>query len=441
MEGGLGRAFEAELADAAAFAASVRSQWPKAQALRANGRVAHEAGASAGQELAFMLASGVAHLRAMEGAGVGPAEASPLILFTLSAGPDVIVEIAKLRAARLLWARVMEACGAAPAQRAMALQAITSRRMMTRHDAWTNILRATAACFAAAAGGADVITVLPMTTPLGEASAQARRLARNTQIILMEESHLGRVADPGGGAFAIERLTADLAETAWGLFQKIEAEGGIAACLRAGSFQKDVAAKHEAASRDVARRKAAITGLSDFPLLGEQAPAFSPAPRAEPVVLAADAIAPLKWARLSEPFEALRDAGERSGSPAVFFANLGPLAEFSARANFAKNLFAVGGVAAHAPETDYPGHVEMAAAMKAAGLRVAVLTGADARYAAEAPDAAKALKASGCDWLIYAGKPGDEAALRAVGFDQFIFAGQDAVLALKTLHASLGIAP
>ena len=430
---------EAELAEAAAFAKDAAARFPGCAPLLVQGRSVHEAGAGPALELAALLAALAAHLRALDAAGIAPDAAAGLIIGRLSVGPDVIVEIAKLRAARALWTNLFAACGVIDAP--LRLQAVTSRRMLTRDDAWTNILRNTSSCFAAAAGGADIITVLPFTEPLGLPGPLARRMARNTQIILMEECRLGHVADPGGGAFAVEALTQSLAEEAWALFQEIEANGGLIAAAKAGTLQQKIAVSAEHRAKLVATRRAPLTGVSDYPLLAEttpetEAPPPSGASTARP---SADQIAPLVWTRLSEPFEALRDAA-KAKAPKVFFANLGPLAEFSPRSNFAMNLFAAGGVTAFGPDTVYSDHAAMAAALKTSSCKVAVLTGSDTRYAAESLEAATALKAAGCDWLIHAGKPADEQAVRAKGFDQFIFAGQDAIAALRLLHTALGIA-
>ncbi len=423
---------------AAAQAKALSDRYPRGTALRVSAQEAHEAGASPAQELSLLLASAAAYLRAMDAAAIAPATAVTMMLVRLAVGPDVIVEMAKLRAARLLWANLTAACGAADAP--MRLHGITSRRMLTRDDAWTNILRGTAACFAAATGGADVVTVTPFTAPLGPAGALARRMARNTQIILMEESRLGHVADPGGGAFAVEALTQSLAVEAWGLFQGIEAQGGLIAAAKAGTIQAEIGKTAEARGKLVASRRLPLTGVSDFPLLAETTPEIEPMSATESIALTLtrDRIAPLAWARLSAPFEALRDA-VKGHDARVFFANLGPLAEFSPRANFAQNLFAAGGVAGIGPDTAYADHAAMAAAFMASGARVAVLTGSDTRYATDSLDAAKALKAAGCDWLIHAGKPADEQAVRAKGFDQFIFAGQDTIATLRLLHTALGI--
>ncbi|KAF0186448.1 MAG: methylmalonyl-CoA mutase subunit beta [Hyphomonadaceae bacterium] len=428
------------LKDAAAFAATQRDRFPKATWLRADARLVHEAGGSEAQEIAAALSSGIASLRALTDAGFPIDDAGGAILFTVSVGPDILVETAKLRALRLTWARVMEASGAKPEARAAQIHAVTSRRMMTRHDAWTNMLRTTAAAFAAAVGGAEAITVLPFTDALGRPTPFSRRIARNTQLILMEESHLGHVIDPAGGAWFVEKLTRDLAEEAWKEMQGIEAQGGIIAALTNGVVQHEVELIRQKRQKAFATRRESVTGVTDFPLLGAELPAtqgaraFRPASDAS-LKARAPVLSPIRWA---EPFETLRDKGEAAKASA-FFATLGPLAEFSARANFATNLLAAGGVGAIGSEDVYADAAALGAAFAKSGATVAVLCGSDARYASDAASAAQALKAAGALWIVYAGKPADEAAMRTAGVDQFIFAGQDALEALKTLHAALGV--
>ncbi len=439
-----------DIAAAARFAASLRETLPIATALRVDARPVHEAGGTEAQELAAALAAGVAYLRALGEAGVSIDEAGATLLFTLSIGADVLIEAAKLRALRLCWARVMEASGAKPEARAARTHAVTSRRMLTKRDPWSNILRATASCFASAVGGAEAITVLPLTDALGLPAGFARRVARNTQITLMEESHIGAVIDPAGGAWFVEKLTRDLAEAAWTKFQAIEAEGGIVAALASSALQKEIAAARDAKAKAYATRRDAITGVSDFPLLEERVPetlgfdfaarvvaqlnAEAPAPKAD---IKGAALAPIRWAA---PFEALRDKAERvSPRRGIFFANLGPLAEFSARSNFARNLFAAGGVEAIEPEAVYDHLPALCAAWAASGAPAAVLCGTDKRYGDEAAETASALKAAGCAHVILAGRPADEAALRAGGVDQFIFAGQSALDALAEIHGALGL--
>lgn len=418
-----------------AFVVETLSALPAARFLRADARIVHEAGATEAQEIATALLAGIHYLRALDAKGVGAAAAANAIAFAVSVGPDVLIEAAKLRALRLCWARVLEASGVAADGRAARIHAFTSRRMMTRYDAWTNILRVTTAAFAAAIGGADDITTYPLTDALGLPSAFGRRVARNTQNVIAEECRLGHVADPAGGAWFVEQMTRELADKAWAIMQSIEAKGGMVEALNAGLVQGLVSEARQARQALIATRRETITGVSDFPLLGATKPEFEP--RAQNAV-ATGGLAPIRWA---EPYEALRDRADRAEKPAVFFANLASLAEFAARSQFARNLFAAGGVAALGPEDAHASMEALVDAFRASKARVAVITGADAAYAEHAENCAQRLKAGGADWVVLAGKPGEsEAKLRNAGVDQFIYTGVDVVKALETLHAALGIA-
>ena len=277
-------------------------QFALATTLRVDARPAHEAGASEAQELACLIAAGIDLLRRLEAAGMARAAAARQIIFTLSASANYGIEIAKLRAARRLWARCLEALEVDP--HSMKLQAVTSARMLTKYDAWTNMLRNTAACFAASVGGADIITVRAFNEALGRPEELGRRIARNTQIMAMEESGLGRVADPSGGAWFTETVGDELAEAAWAEFQQIESEGGYGQSLIDGKLQARIAEVHAARMKDVERRKIPITGVSEFPLLDEiGAPNADIAPA--PARRHEGALNPV---RISEPFEDLRDA-------------------------------------------------------------------------------------------------------------------------------------
>ena len=189
------------------------------------------------------------------------------IAFRLAADADEFISLAKFRALRLLWARVGEVCGA-PARPAR-IHGESAWRMISARDPWVNVLRGAMAAFSAGLGGADSVSVLPFTQGLGLPDPFARRLARNAQLILLEESHLGFVADPAAGAGAFEALTEALCAAAWGVFQGIEAQGGLYAALARGDFQQAVAKASEARARDVARRKTPLIGVSDFPDLAE----------------------------------------------------------------------------------------------------------------------------------------------------------------------------
>jgi methylmalonyl-CoA mutase len=304
------------------------------------------------------------------------------------------------------------------------------------------MLRATIATFAAGLGGANAITVLPHTLALGLPDAFARRMARNTQLILLEESNLARVADPMAGAGGTESLTRELCETAWALFQEIETSGGVFAALQQGLIQSKVAATRKARDADIAKRRLVLTGASEFPNLSEAAVQVempAPAARIENSV-AAISFAPLAPVRLAEPFERLRDRSDaklKSGGkrPSVFLANLGAPADFTARATFARSFFEAGGIAAIDGEGSSDPKT-LAAAAKASGAELVCLCSSDKVYAQYAIDAAKALTAAGAAHIYLAGRPGEqEAALRGAGVGDFIFAGGDALTLLQQAYA------
>ncbi len=403
--------------------------------------VPHEAGASEAQELAFLASALVAYLRAFEAAGVGAADAFPHIAFAVSADTDLFLNAAKVRAARLIIARIAEASGAPAAD--MHITAVTSGRMMAKLDPWTNMLRTTAACAGAAFGGANAITVLPYTWALGAPDRFARRIARNTQLVLQEESSLGRVVDPTGGSWYVESLTDELASKAWALFQRIEGQGGIASALSSGAVQDDIAAVAAARVDAVATGRLELTGVSVFPLLAEDGVKVVPLPAARPLT-GKQLVRPLAPHRLAEPFEGLRDAADaflaKTGArPRVFLANLGDIVEHNGRSTWAWNFLAAGGIEGLNSD-GYTDGAAAAAAFKASGASVACLCSSDAIYAKEAQAAAKALKAAGAGRVLMAGRPKDsEAALRAAGVDGFLFAGQNALTTLADLQKALGV--
>ena len=304
-----------------------------ASLLRIDARMVHEAGGSDAQELGALIASAVDTLRRLPEADL--TALAPRVSFALALDANYGLGVAKLRAARRLWARCLELLEVSPVP--MRIQATTSARMLTRYDAWTNMLRCTTAAFAGAIGGADIVTVRPFNAALGVPEELGRRIARNTQIIAMEESQLGRVADPAGGAWFTESFAEDLANTAWAEFQQIEKEGGFASSLLAGALQSRIAAVRDARAKDIAKRKVAITGVSEFPLLEEiAAPVADPVkPKPAPAALGmAETCTPLLPIRLAAPFEALRDtAAAAKNEPAIFLATLGPVAEQIGRAH------------------------------------------------------------------------------------------------------------
>ena len=402
----------------------------------ADGRVIHNAGGSEAQELAFALSVALAYLRAVEADGVALDAARRMIFFRLSADADQFLTIAKFRALRKLWARVEVSCELA-AEPAF-ISAETAWRMMARRDPHVNILRATVAAFAAALGGADAITVLPFTAARGLADRFARRIARNTQLLLSEESHLDKVADPAAGSGAVEDLTDQLCQTAWALFQEIETAGGVAAALEAGLIRSKVATVRAERDASVARRKDALTGVSIFPNLTEaNAKVDLPAPSIKP---SPGGLQPI---RLAEPFEALRDASDRrlaktGARPKIFLANLGVPADFTARTTFAKNFFEAGGIDAVNDDSVDAG--ALASAFQGSGAALVCLCSNDKVYEKQAAEAARVLEAAGARHIYLAGRPREqEAALKAAGVQSFIYEGCDTLATLKGAYDILGI--
>ncbi|MEU6467775.1 methylmalonyl-CoA mutase family protein [Streptomyces massasporeus] len=408
-----------DTAPAAELARLCAGEYPGLRALTVDALPYHEAGGSAAQELGCSLATGVAYLRELAGAGLDVEQACAQLEFRYAATADQFLTIAKLRAARRLWARVAEVCGA-PGAGAQLQHAVTSPVMMTRRDPWVNMLRSTIATLAAGAGGADAVTVLPFDHALGLPDAFARRIARNTSTILIEESHLARVIDPAGGSWYVERLTDELAHAGWEFFQRIERLGGMPAALRSGDLERDLAETWQARAGLLAKRREPITGVSEFPFLAEK-----------PVVRA-DAPEPrsggLPRVRRDEAYEALRARSDAhlaaTGSrPRIFLAALGPAAAHTARLTFASNLFQAGGIE---PVTE--------GTFEESGATEAVLCSSDALYAEQAEAAVQDLKAAGARQVFLAGRPGDHP-----GVDAYVFAGCDAVAVLSATLDRMGV--
>jgi methylmalonyl-CoA mutase len=340
----------------------------------------HDRGASDVQELAYSLKTGADYLRSMTDAGVDLDEAAHLVEFRLAATDEQFPTIAKLRAARRLWARVLELSGSA--EREQRQHVVTSRPMLSKYDPWVNMLRATVAAFAAGVGGADAVTVLPFDTPLGVPDAFGRRIARNTSHLLVDEAHVAVAADPAGGSYAVEKLTDDLAVAAWELFGRLEEGEELAPLIEATVAERD---------RQVETRKRPLTGLSEFPNLDETLPERAPAPESREV------------RRYGAAFEALRDA---PAPEPVLLAPLGTVAQHTARSTFASNLLAAGGIAV-TTDGDH---------------KVACVVGPDVLYDEEGADRAAALREAGVEWVIVAGRPRDWADDScAVGVDALDF--------------------
>lgn len=360
-------------------------------------------GATDAEEIGLALAAGVEYLRALTDAGFTIEQALDQISFRFATTDDQFAQIAKFRAARQLWARVAEIVGA-PEHGTCPQHALTAPVMFTQRDPWVNMLRSTVAAFAAGVGGATDVEVLPFdwAIPGGlpkTSRSFARRIARNTNLLLLEESHLSHVIDPGGGSYFIEAFTTQLADKAWDVFTSVEAEGGLQQAIAAGTVAKLLDDAHEAQRKDIARRIKKITAINEFPNLAE-----APLP--------ADLrVEPSRVRRWAAEFEALRNRSDaymevRGTRPAAVLIPLGPLAKHNIRTGFATNLLASGGIEALNPGQVTPGTEEFTAAAKSAA--IAVICGTDQEYDATGKDAYEALRAAGVDTILLAGSPGHE---------------------------------
>lgn len=397
-----------------------------------DGTVFHDAGASDAQELGAAVAAGLEYLRVLSGEMPVP-EALRQLEFRFAATDDQFATLAKFRAARRLWARVAHVCGT-PSEGAAPQHAVTSAAMMSRRDPWVNLLRTTLAAFGAGVGGADTVTVLPFDSalPAGELGVSAsfsERMARNTQLLLLEESHLGHVQDPGAGSWYVEQLTADLAGAAWTFMQEIEAAGGYRAAQDSGLLATTIGATRTRRESDIAHRRTAVTGVNEFPNLAES-----------PLSEAARAAGPGQ--RYGAAFDALRDRSDaylaaHGTRPQAMLVPLGTVAEHNVRVTFIANLLASGGI-----ESINPGPLaeyEIAAAAKESGASIAVLCGTDARYGTDAAGAVEQLRNAGVGTVLLAGPEkvltGIEEARRP---DGFLAARIDAVAALTALLEKVG---
>lgn len=402
---------------------------PGVHAITVDARVYRDAGASAADEIAFAVATGIAYLRALVEAGVDLPTAFEHIDFRVSASADQFLTIAALRAMRALWARVGQVCEVPEPDRGAVVHAVTALRMFTREDPWVNVLRSTLATFAACAGGADAITVLPYDTIAGLPEKFSRRLARNTQIVLADEANIGKVTDPAGGSYYVEELTREVAEQAWAVVQEIDAAGGMESALAGGLIAARIEAARTEDGARIATRRQPITGVSMFPLAGEQRLARR---RRADLPVAAGALLPHRDA---QAYEGLRDrslafAAQDGKQPTVALVALGGRRDFGARETFATNLLAAGGIAAALFEGE-----SAAADALATAPAVVVLASSPKGYAAHAADAVAALRAGAVAQILVAGRARE---LGETVVDGEIYDGMDVIGFLSGLLDRVG---
>lgn len=414
-----------DLSAAVSLVRRCHDDFPLMRAIVVDGTVFHDAGAGVVEELGCSLAAGVGYLRALTSDGQDVDSALAALDFRYAASADQFLTIAALRAARRLWNRVGDVSGASAEVRGQRQHAVTSSVMMTKRDPWVNMLRTTVACFAAGVGGADAVTVAPFDSELGLPEAFARRIARNTQTLLMEEGHLARVLDPAGGSWYVESLTDQLAAAAWDWFTEIERAGGLAAAMESGLIADRLVSGWAARRDRLAHRSDPITGVSEFPNLTETLPVREPYPLAAP----GSERAALPVVRAAEDFEALRDrvdaaAAEHDSRPAVFLARLGSIDASTPRSSFAANLFQAAGLDTPSNGADGDDGAILSAFAES-GTTVACLCGTDEAYRQRASALAEALAASGATQLWIAGSPRGTGEIARI--DGHVFAGCDAL--------------
>ena len=488
-------------ADMAALTSWAATHAPRLRTIEVAAHAYHNAGASAVQDLACALATGVAYLRAMQAHGLSVDLVAPRMQFAFSIGAPFFIEIARLRAARMLWARIVAAFGGSEQAQQLTLHARTSAWTKSRADAYNNMLRATSEAFAAVVGGCTSLHVSPFDEALGLPDEFSRRIARNVQIILREECSFGRLVDPSGGSWAVERLTDELAREAWSLFQELERRGGMAAALAEGFPQAQIATTRSERMNQIALRREVIVGVNMYAHLKERPVAARPvdavALQAERRVTlthyraAADngalqtalaaltgaageqllaatlaaakagatlgalvaarttqagpSVEPLPAQRGAEQFEGLRSAAEayavRNGAPpAVFLATMGPLSQSKARADFATSFFEAGGFAV-VSGSGYATPAAAAEAALASDASIVVICATDEAYPALVPALAGRIKAERPDTtLVLAGYPTDQLpTYQAAGIDEFIHLRADCYAILARLQQLKGV--
>jgi len=461
-----------------------------------------ESGGSAVQELAFVTATAVTYIRALLERGLSIDEIAPCISFTFSMGPDFFMEISKFRAARSLWAQVIDAFGGNETSQQLHLQASNASWNKTIHDPYVNMLRTTTETLSGVIGGCDSISVSPFDSLMGLPNDFSRRIARNTQIVIQEESHVDKVIDPAGGSWFIENLTDELATKAWGLFQEVEQEGGILQALQKGKIQEQIVATAEQRSKQVGQRKQVIVGtnmyanleedllesrLPDFTALkaqrSEQVTAYikqrktsvasllealSEAATTEKLEKATEAagqgatlgelakaiqsadqeivqVTALKPHRNSTAYELLRKNAaafqKKTGeAPKVFLANMGPLLQHKGRTDFVTDFLNPGGFTLISP-VGFTSAADAAKAVIESGALVTVICSSDAAYPDFVPEFTKALQAANPEILIaLAGYPKDQIeAFREAGVEVFIHIKSENLPLLNQFQAKAGV--
>ena len=413
---------------------------PGIKCLEPSGTLFSNAGAGPVAELAYTLSLGNEYLAALTDRGISPEVAAGAMRFTFGIGPDFFPEIAKLRAARMLWAEIVKAWGPQGDEAGkMHVHSVTGRWNKTLFDPYVNMLRTQTEAMSAVLGGAESITVEPFDTVFRSADDFSERIARNQQLLLMEEAHLDKVADPGAGSYYIEELTAMTAREAWKLFLEIENEGGFLEALRKGIIQQRISEAAATRKADMAKRKEVLLGTNQYPDFREKK-----SPEHDKEKLFADykpssdeEVKPILPARGADEFEKLRLATERSGRrPLAFMLTIGDLAMRRARAQFSSNFFAVAGYEVK-DNNGFAGVADGVSAAMDAKADIIIICSSDDEYATLAKEAFAAI--AGKAIFVVAGNPPCTDDLRAGGVEHFISIRSNVLETLQMFNRILGI--
>jgi len=422
----------------------IASHLPHFSVLGVNGNYFHDAGSSIVQELAFSLSSGVEYLTRLTESGLSINDVAPNIKFTFGIGSDYFIEIARLRAARLLWAHIVKAYGPSSNEVCkMNIHAVTSEWNMTVYDPHVNMLRSTTEAMSAIIGGVDSLTVRPFDLSSGTSGIFSERIAKNLQLLLKEESYLDKVTDPSGGSYYIENLTEKIVQNAWQLFLKVEERGGFFHALKDGYIQKVISETANTRNHDIATRKEFLLGTNQYPIFGESIDKEKIRGIREKKIPDQDKVLtePIHIYRGAEPFENLRMRtdifAESNPRPAAFMFTYGSLAMRMARSQFARNFFACAGYEV----MDNPGFNTIEEGIEACSkseARIVVICSSDDQYPEIAPVIFDALKEKKI--IVIAGYPKEHLDdLKSHGIDYFIHLRSNILEELEAFHQILDI--
>ncbi len=416
--------------------------FPRVRVIGVEAYALNDAGASITQELGFGLAMGSEYLNKLIALGLSADEAAKRIKFTFSVGSSYFMEIAKFRAARMLWANIVKAYGSEKeCSQKMKTHAVTSEWNQTVYDSYVNMLRATTEAMSAAIAGVDSLEVLPFDYCYNNPTEFSNRIARNVQALLKEESHFDKVADPSGGSYYIEVLTQSVSDAAWNLFKKVEDLGGYVAAFKAGYIQTAIKETSSKRDKNIETRRETILGTNQFPNFNETLePSVTecivkrkPAPAVTGNMIGE----PLVKYRAAQPFEALRFATEKSGKqPVAFMVTYGNLAMCRARAQFACNFFAVAGFKV-VDNNRFASAEEGVKAALEAKADIIVACSSDDEYAETVPAIAKEVGNKAI--VVVAGEPACKEELQSNGIENFISVKSNILETLKGYQAKLGI--